>query len=465
METVYSYSYIAIELLLIVCIVLMFLYFKLFPELLISKLTKLEEENFIDLYVPKSLVEDIPNCDHTSKLYVVKGKVGEFIDMDGIKCVNFATHDYLGLLGKKEIEVKAIESIEKYGVGTCGPRCFYGTNIEHLKLETKLADFLSTESSIIYPFGFATVASAIPAYAKKGDIVFVDEKRNFAIRQGLVASRSEVIYFKHNDYEDLETILRRVQGTDAFNMNKARKSRRFLVLEGIYINTGEICHLPKFLMLSKMYKLRVFIDESISFGVLGKTGRGILEHYDIPRAEVDLTMGSFEHSLASGGGFCAGSKYLIEHQVLSGLGYCFSAALPPCLVIAASEALDTIQDNPGIIKTLKICCQTMHIKLTSSDLIKKHFVISGAAESPVHLLTLRDDVIPEHQLQNRDQLLNDFVESFHRQNIAVVRAASLKTDDALQVSLRITTSVYHSEAHIENLVTVLQNMLCENCQV
>lgn len=436
-----------------------YLYVKLFPRNLNLNLSKAEEEDIIDAYVADSLVEDVPNCDYTSKPYIVEGKTGEFVDIDGIKCVNFATHDYLGLIGKKEIEEKAIESIEKYGVGTCGPRCFYGTNIEHLKLETKLADFLSTESSIIYPFGFATVASAIPAYAKKGDIVFVDEKRNFAIRQGLVASRSDVIYFKHNNYEDLKTILRRVHDRNAFNMNIARKSRRFLVLEGIYINTGEICHLPKFLMLSKMYKLRVFIDESISFGVLGRTGRGILEHFDIPRAEVDLIMGSFEHSLASGGGFCAGSKYLIEHQVLSGLGYCFSAALPPCLVTAASEALDTIRDNPDIIKTLKICCQTMHNKLTSSELIKKYFVISGETESPVHLLTIRDDMFPEHQLQNKDQLLNDFVEGFRKQNIAVVRAASLKSDDTLEASLRITTSVYHSEARIENLVTVMQNML------
>lgn len=452
-----EFIFIVIQLLLIVGI--HYLYVKLYPRKVNLNLTKTEEENFIDSYVPESLVEDIPNCDYTLKPSVVKGKNGEFIDIDGTKCVNFATHDYLGLIGKKEIEDKAIESIEKYGVGTCGPRCFYGTNIEHLKLETKLADFLSTESSIIYPFGFATVASAMPAYAKKGDIVFVDEKRNFAIQQGLVASRSDVIYFKHNNYEDLETILRRLHDRHASNMNIVRKSRRFLVLEGIYINTGEICHLPKFLMLSKMYKLRVFIDESISFGVLGRTGRGILEHFDIPRAEVDLTMGSFEHSLASGGGFCAGSKYLIEHQVLSGLGYCFSAALPPCLVTAASEALDTIRDNPEIIKTLKICCQTMHDKLTSSELIKKYFVISGETESPVHLLAIRDDMFPEHQLQSKDQLLNDFVESFRKQNIAIVRAASLKTDDTLQASLRITTSVYHSEARIENLVTVLQNML------
>lgn len=446
-----------VELLLLLSVV--FLFDKLFPWDVNLKLTKSEEENIIDSYAPESLVGDAPNCDNTSKLSVVKGKVGEFIDVNGIKCVNFASHNYLGLIGKTEIEDKAIESIEKYGVGTCGPRCFYGTNIEHLKLEKKLADFLSTESSIIYPFGFATVASAIPAYAKKGDIVFVDEKRNFAIRQGLVASRSEVIYFKHNNYEDLKKILRRAYDRYAFNMYTARKSRRFLVLEGIYINTGEICHLPEFLKLSKMYKLRVFIDESISFGVLGKTGRGVLEHFDIPRAEVDLTMGSFEHSLASGGGFCAGSKYLVEHQVLSGLGYCFSAALPPCLVAAASEALDTIQDNPEILKTLKMCCQTMHSKLTSSDLIKKYFVISGATESPVHLLTIRENMFLEHKISNKDQLLNDFVESFRRQNIAIVRAASLNTDDALQASLRITTSVYHSEARIENLVTVMQNML------
>lgn len=110
---------------------------------------------------------------------------------------------------------------------------------------------------------------------------------NFAIQKGLDASRSKIAYFKHNDIADLERILKEQNAIDRRNTKKAAKTRRFIIVEGIYMNTGEMCPLDKIIELRKRYKLRLILDESISFGVLGKNGRGLTEHLDI---NVSLTV-------------------------------------------------------------------------------------------------------------------------------------------------------------------------------
>lgn len=115
-----------------------------------------------------------------------------------------------------------------------------------------------------------------------GHVIFCsDEAVNFAIQKGLDASRSTIVYFKHNDAKDLERLLKEQEKSDLKNPKKAQKTRRFLVAEGIYLNTGELCPLAELVELRKRYKLRLFLDESVSFGTLGKTGRGLTEHLNV----------------------------------------------------------------------------------------------------------------------------------------------------------------------------------------
>lgn len=244
---------------------------------------------------PDPLVPEVdPNHPFlTSRL--ISTRIGKRLTIDGIDCLNMATHNYLGLLGDERIEEKAIAATRKYGIGSCGPRGFYGTVDVHLDLEERLAKFMEAEEAIVYSYGFSTVASAIPAYCKRRDIIFTDEKVNFPIQKGLDASRSTVKYFKHNDVEDLERILIEQAQLDKKNPKKAEKVRKFLVVEGIYMNTGLICPLPELVALCRKYKLRLFIDESISFGTLGDTGKGVTEFFGVPRHEVDMIMGKVYH--------------------------------------------------------------------------------------------------------------------------------------------------------------------------
>jgi serine palmitoyltransferase len=151
-----------------------------------------------------------------------------------------------------------------------------------LELEKRLAQFFNVEEGIIYSYGFSTIASAIPAYSKRGDIIFADEAVHFAMQKGIVASRSDVRYFKHNDVEDLERLLKEQEEVDLKNPKKAKVTRRFLVIEGLYLNHGDMCPLPKMVELKYKYKYRIFLDETASFCTIGRTGRGVTEFYNVP---------------------------------------------------------------------------------------------------------------------------------------------------------------------------------------
>ncbi|GBO08691.1 Serine palmitoyltransferase 1, partial [Araneus ventricosus] len=274
-------------------------------------------------------------------------KVGKVVMVDGKQCLNAATHNYLGLVEHEKLEEAALQCLRKYGVGSCGPRGFYGTVDIHLELEAKLAKFMKQQEAVLYSYGFSTISSAIPAYAKHGDVIFCDEGVNFAIQKGLVASRSQIFFFKHNNVDDLERLLKQQDERDKLNPKKAKVTRRFLVVEGIYMNFGDICPLPRMVDLKNKYKVRLFIDEACSFGVLGETGRGVTEHFDIPMEEVDLITSTLEAAIPGYGGFCVGTSFIVDHQRLSGLGYCFSASLPPFQAGVAIAALDILESNPS----------------------------------------------------------------------------------------------------------------------
>lgn len=138
-----------------------------------KRYSKEEEEKIISSYEPEPLVADTDPNHPLLRTHLVQSKVGKRVVVDGNDCLNFATHNYLGLLEDEHILDEACKSLRKYGVGSCGPRGFYGTMDVHLELEERIAKFMEMEEAVVYSYGFSTVASAIPAYSKRGDIIFV----------------------------------------------------------------------------------------------------------------------------------------------------------------------------------------------------------------------------------------------------------------------------------------------------
>uniref|UniRef100_A0A8C6YLS4 Serine palmitoyltransferase 1 n=2 Tax=Nothoprocta perdicaria TaxID=30464 RepID=A0A8C6YLS4_NOTPE len=310
---------------------------------------------------------------------------------------------------------------------------------------------MRTEEAIIYSYGFATIASAIPAYSKRGDIVFVDEAACFAIQKGLQASRSNIKSFKHNDMTHLERLLKEQEAEDQKNPRKARVTRRFIVVEGLYMNTGDICPLPELIKLKYKYKVRIFLEESLSFGVLGEHGRGITEHFGVNIDDIDLISANMENSLASIGGFCCGRSFVIDHQRLSGQGYCFSASLPPLLAAAAIEALNIMEDNPDVFQTLQEKCKRIHRALQGISGLK----VVGESFSPALHLQLEES---RGSRENDVKLLKRVVDYCMNNGIALTQARYLEKEEKClpPPSIRVVITVEQTEQELDKAASLIK---------
>jgi serine palmitoyltransferase len=418
-------------------------------------LTEKEKDALIEEWQPEPLAPDVPD-DHpllqSMDKYCIEGQNGKYITVNGRPCINMASFNFLSMVGKKEIEEEAIKALRIYGVGSCGPRGFYGTMDVHLKLEEEIAKFMQCEEAILYSYGFATIASAIPAYSKRGDIIFADENVCFAIQKGLVASRSHIKWFRHNDMAHLESLLIEQSVADKKNPKKAKVTRRFILVEGLYVNSGLICPLPKLVELKWKYKVRIFLEETMSFGVLGATGRGVTEHFDISPDQIDLISASLENAIASVGGFCTGKKFIIDHQRLSGLGYCFSASQPPMLASAAIQSMLLLQDNPRLLVDLRENCETIHRKLKNISGID----ILGDPISPIKHLQLIEPA-DERVLDLRT--LEMVVENAMNDGVALTVARYLETEEhnLMPPSIRLTVNCELKDSEINRVVQVISD--------
>ncbi|XP_071564333.1 serine palmitoyltransferase 1 [Temnothorax nylanderi] len=398
---------------------------------------------------PESLVPESPANHPSLSPKHITSRIGKRMTVNGRDCLNLGTHNYLGLSDNTELIDSAEAAIKKYGVGSCGPRGFYGTVDVHLELEERIASFMGTENAITYSYGFATISTVIPAYCKRTDLIFVDERVNFAVQKGLDASRGNIQYFKHNDVQDLHNLLMKQEEADKRRPKKAAKIRRFLIVEGIYMNTGNICPLPELLNLCRQYKLRIFIDESISFGTIGLHGRGVTEYFNIPRSEVDMIIGSLEYSMGTIGGFCVGTTFIIDHQRLSGLGYCFSASQPPLLASAAITSLDMIENNLQVFQSLKNNTLLIHNGLKEIPML----VCSSFAESPLKHVYLKE----QKDRATEEKLLSAISNKCIENNLAIILPAYLETERILpRPSLRLCISASLDNNDIKFVLNTLK---------
>eukprot|EP00928_Gymnodinium_smaydae_P039374 TRINITY_DN26912_c0_g1_i1.p1 TRINITY_DN26912_c0_g1~~TRINITY_DN26912_c0_g1_i1.p1 ORF type:complete len:1089 (-),score=227.97 TRINITY_DN26912_c0_g1_i1:230-3496(-) len=297
-----------------------------------------------------------------------------------------------------EATKRAIETtMDTYGFGACGPRGFYGGTMPHYELEWAIASFLKTDNAILYSLDGVTMSSVIPALVQSGDRVIVDTSVHLGIRAGLRLTKSLITWVPQGDVAAVEAALQ--SGKDGKKKKgKEQKGRTFIIAEGLSQRTGRIAPLKELVELKEKYDALLILDEALSFGTLGKHGRGLTEACDIATSRVDAIVGSLEHSIASVGGFCAGRSRLIEHQRLGGAGYCFSAASPPSSCASATATIKDMQGSDGVARLAKLrsAAATLHgalqdaleangasasVKLTSgSESYVQHLMWTGAAK-------------------------------------------------------------------------------------
>ncbi|KAF7533115.1 hypothetical protein G7054_g7352 [Neopestalotiopsis clavispora] len=361
------------------------------------------------------------------KLPVIVGPTGPKSKLSNGKTVtNLAAYNFYNFNANEQIKEKAIQTLRTYGVGPCGPPQFYGTQDVHMKTEADIAAYLGTEGCIVYSQAFSTISSVIPSFCKRGDVILADKQVNYSIRKGLEISRSQVKWFNHNDMEDLERIMKQV----VRDQSKKKLTRRFIVTEGLFELVGDSANLPKLVELKEKYKFRIILDETWSFGVLGRTGRGLTEAQNVDSSQIDMIVGSLAGPLCAGGGFCAGGRDAVEHQRITAASYTFSAALPAMLAVTASETLNVLQSNPEILTQCRENIKAMRAQLDPrSDWVN----CTSSTENPIMLLLLKPDVVRSRGLSYADQerILQDCVDETLNNGVLITRLKSLPSVKAI----------------------------------
>lgn len=254
----------------------------------------------------------------------------------------YASYSYLGLIGHPRINQAAKDAVDRYGTGTHGVRMLAGSLDLHKELEETIADFKGTEAAITYTSGYVTNLTVVSSILGRGGYVISDKLNHASIVDGCLMSGAKFLRFRHNDMEDLEDRLSKIP-------NGATK---LVVADAVFSMDGDIIDFPNIVRLCKKYGAWLMIDEAHSVGVLGKTGRGIEEHFGM-EGTVDIKMGTLSKTIPSVGGYIAGKKELIDFLSHASRAYIFSAALPPAQAAAANESFKVILDEPWRIEKLK----------------------------------------------------------------------------------------------------------------
>jgi len=247
--------------------------------------------------------------------------------------IMLGSYSYLGLLGHREIGDAAANAIRKYGTGTHGVRLLAGTLPIHGELERKVAEIKGCEAAMVLSSGYLTNLTAITSLVGRGDFVVSDKLNHASLVDGCRLSGAHMVRVNHNDMQDLEEKLK----------NISTEGNILVVADAVFSMDGDIYDLPRASKICRKYGALLMLDEAHSLGVIGKTGRGIEEHYSLGPDSYDIKMGTLSKAIPSVGGYLAASSEIIDMMRHNGRGFIFSAALPPAQAAAALKALEVLQ--------------------------------------------------------------------------------------------------------------------------
>ncbi len=264
-------------------------------------------------------------------------RVHEDAKAESRELINFSKYNYLGMSGDPVVSQAAKDAIDRYGTSVSASRLVAGERPLHREIEQEIADLIGTEDSLVFVSGHATNVTTIGHLFGQPDLIVHDALIHNSILQGCQLSQATHLSFPHNDWQALDMILRE---------SRPRFRRALVVIEGLYSMDGDIPDLPKFIKIKKRHGAFLMVDEAHSIGVLGKRGRGIVEHFGIDAADVELWMGTLSKSFASCGGYIAGSRALVEYLKYTAPGFVYSVGMSPPNVAAALAAIRLMKKEP-----------------------------------------------------------------------------------------------------------------------
>jgi 8-amino-7-oxononanoate synthase len=263
--------------------------------------------------------------------------------IDGRDLINFSSYDYLGLNGDSRILEAVEEAASKYGISTSASRLTAGERSVHRQLEKTLAELCGTEDCICYVSGHGANMSTLGCLFGCRDVIFHDALCHNSLLLGATLSGAARYSYPNNDMDALEEILRE---------HRYSHQRAVIVTEGLFGMDGCLCNLPRLLELKHEYGCMLMVDEAHSMGVIGKTGRGVREYFNIKSEDVDIWMGTLSKSFCGCGGYIAGSSALVEFLKYKAPGFVYSVGMPPCIAAASNEAVRIMLAEPERLERL-----------------------------------------------------------------------------------------------------------------
>ena len=296
----------------------------------------------VDMNWVKEQLDELKNAGRYVPIRVLESSQGAEVVIEGRKVLNMCSNNYLGLAGHPEIKKAAIDAINTYGIGAGAVRSIAGTMEIHVKLEEKVAQFKHMDAALVYQGGLLANLGTIPILIGKEDVVFSEELNHASIIDGMRLSSAKKYVFNHMSTEDLDNKLKEY---------RKEGKRSLVVTDGVFSMDGDIAKLKELSEMREKHDTMLYVDDAHGEGVLGKNGRGIVDHFNL-QGKVDVEMGTFSKAMGSMGGFVAGSSELIDLLRQKARPFLFSSGLNPADAASVMKAIEILEKDDSLIRKL-----------------------------------------------------------------------------------------------------------------
>lgn len=352
---------------------------------------------------------------------------GAWLVVDGKRVLNFCSNNYLGLANDARLKHAAHNALEKFGVGPAAVRSIAGTLSLHVELEQRLAKFKGVEATITFQSGFNSNGAVLPALVGKEDVIFSDELNHASIIDGARLSGAKIIRYAHNDAEALEDAIVQARRGDSEN----RPFRRALIVtDGVFSMDGDIAPLPRIVEVAERHDLMLMVDDAHGEGVLGRGGRGIVDHFGM-HGRVDVEVGTMSKAFGVVGGYIAGKKEIVEWLHQRGRPFLFSSAVPAADAAACLAAVDILEESTELVDRL-----WENARYFKAEMQRLGFD-TGVSETPITPVMLGDA-----------KLATDFSRALFENNVFAM-AIKYPTVPQGKARLRVMISAAHAREDLD----------------
>jgi glycine C-acetyltransferase len=288
------------------------------------------------------VLDDLKHKGTYFRLRVLDDEQKPMCTFDGKRVINLASNNYLGLTTHPKLRKAALEATRKYGVGSGAVRTIAGTMRIHMELEEKIARFKNVEACVVFQSGFTANAGTVSAILGRDDFIISDELNHASIIDGARLSRATIKVFRHKDAAHAEEQLESV---------KNLPGRKLLITDGVFSMDGDIGPLPALCDVAEKYGAIMMVDDAHASGVLGRNGRGTIDHFNV-HGRVDVQVGTLSKAIGALGGYVCGSRDLIDFLYHRARPFLFSTSHPPSVAATCIAAFDVLEQEPERIETL-----------------------------------------------------------------------------------------------------------------